>query len=109
MGKRKKRGTRFSDAMKYRRISEFVASVRKKLNISDEDLSGPLPELSCIAFGEFHNLLWRGLLCSREGTPKWDALQYPEILDGMYEEILKMERQQNLRSRAALSTRPALR
>ena len=72
MGKQRKRGTKPSDAMKYRRISEFVAATRKKLDITHEDLRGPLPELSCIAFGEFHNLLWRGLFYSREGTPKWE-------------------------------------
>ena len=66
-------------------IRTFVLEQRKRLGIAE--LKGPLPELSCTMHGEFHNLLWRGLMHTPES--RWHELRDREILDGAYREVLR--------------------
>lgn len=65
-------------------IRRFVLRKRQGLGITR--LPGPQPELSCLSFGEFRNLLWRGLLFSPE---PWRELDDPQILEGVYKEVLE--------------------
>ncbi|MBI2610067.1 hypothetical protein HYW53_02735 [Candidatus Giovannonibacteria bacterium] len=62
-------------------IRAFVEAERKKAGLVG--FSGALPEMSCIAEGEFHNLLWRKLM--RTPVTDWfGELDDPEVLDGVY-------------------------
>jgi len=72
-------------------IRKFVLKERMRHGITE--LKGPMPELSCIAVGEFHNLLWRSLMYTPESY--WHELSDPEILDGVYKEALKIEASKN--------------
>ncbi|MBI4085193.1 MAG: hypothetical protein HY432_01650 [Candidatus Liptonbacteria bacterium] len=66
-------------------IETFVKRKRKSLGITGfpGELSG---EMSCFAFGEFHNLLYRNLLYT--SPTEWFALADPEILLGVYREVV---------------------
>lgn len=68
-------------------VRAFVAKTRRRLGITR--LPGRLPELSCELHGEFHNLLWRVLLSTPE--EEW-GLRDPDILEGLYREVLWEER-----------------
>ena len=75
---------------KLKAIKNFVLKERKRCGITR--LGGPLPELSCEAFGEFHNLLFRGLLHTPE--EEWAGneriyLRDDNILNGAYLEVLR--------------------
>ena len=75
-----------SKAEKLEKIRTFVLEERKALGIIELAEHG-LTELSSISFGEFYNLLWRKLMHMPERL--WSELENPEILDGVYREVLR--------------------
>ncbi len=78
--------------MKTKEIYDFVVSEKKRLNISDREIGTNFRfELSCIAFGEFNNLLYSQLLLTRKGYGGWGELNSPEVLDGLLEFIKKIK------------------
>jgi len=69
------------------RIIAFVEDYRTRYNIIPTN--GYKPELSCYAFGEFYNLLYRQLVLTINGDAGWKEIENDEIRKGVLEEIKK--------------------
>jgi hypothetical protein len=68
-------------------IVEFVREYRANAGITPTP--GIKPELSCIAFGEGYNLLYRQLVTTFEGEGGWNELDCPEIRELVLRQIQK--------------------
>jgi hypothetical protein len=68
-------------------IKKFVEEYREKNNIIP-DTKNKL-ELSCEHFGEGYNLLYRGLILTKEDYGAWQEISDDEIRGLVIEEILK--------------------
>lgn len=66
-------------------IIEYVHDYRNKNNVIPTH--GYKPEPSCIAFGEFHNLLWCQLIPTTDGDGGWHEIDDYEICKGVYSYI----------------------
>ena len=78
------------DSAKMRMVLDFVRSERERMGVSDRELGlDSRPEPSCIAFGEFNNLLYCQLIYTREGYGNWGELNGSEVLDGLIDFIVK--------------------
>ena len=78
---------------KYEAIKRYVLAERKRLGITrltPERKS----EMSGEGFGEFTLLLERQLLTTPEGMGAWSDLQDEDILDGVYQEVVRADRNQ---------------
>ncbi|OGG44822.1 hypothetical protein A2673_02190 [Candidatus Kaiserbacteria bacterium RIFCSPHIGHO2_01_FULL_50_13] len=58
-------------------IEDFVHQYRREYDIVPTP--GCKSELSCIAFGEGWNLLFRQLITTKDGDGDWPSLQYADI------------------------------
>lgn len=73
-------------------VVDFVIEERKRMNVSDKDLGlKSRQEPSCIAFGEFNNLLYCQLIYTREGYGNWEELKGQEVLEGLLDYIAKIK------------------
>ncbi len=80
------------DSVKMKTVLDFVRGERKRMSVRNEDLGlDSRPEPSCIAFGEFNNLLYCQLIYTREGYGNWGELNGTEVLDGLIDFIAKIE------------------
>lgn len=71
------------------RITSYVHNYRKANNI--QPTHGSKMELSCYAFGEGHNLLYRQLIPTIDNDGCWDELDDPVIRRLVLDEIDKQE------------------
>lgn len=71
----------------HKEIRTFVLQERKRLGLKELSDS-PVFEGSCIAFGEFQNLLIQ-LIHTREGCGHWIVLEDPSLLQGVYREVCR--------------------
>ena len=73
-------------------IAEYVEKYRSQYNITPT--YGAKLELSCLAFGEGHNLLYRQLIPTTNGDGYWDCLDDPQIRQLVLDEIIKAKKQE---------------
>lgn len=74
-------------------VTQYVLAERKRRGITR--LTPEVKsEMSGEGFGEFALLLERQLLTTPEGMGAWSELQHEDILDGVYQEVLRAERNQ---------------
>ncbi len=82
------------DSAKLNKVVAFVNSERKRMGVRDENLGiTSRMEPSCIAFGEFNNLMYCQLIYTRKGYGNWGELNNPEVMDGLMDFIEKIERE----------------
>lgn len=68
-------------------IENFVEKYRTEHCI--EPTSGVKPELSCEAFGECYNLLYRQLITTVNSDGSWEELESPEVRELILDQIEK--------------------
>ncbi|GEM_PF-6412109 len=68
-------------------INDYVKEYRDKYNVVPS--YGTKLELSCLAFGEGYNLLYRQLIPTINGDGYWNSMDDPEIRQLVLDEITK--------------------
>ncbi len=86
------RSLKNNDYVKTKMVLDFVRSERERMGVRNENLGlESRPEPSCIAFGEFNNLLYCQLIYTKEGYGNWGELNGMEVLDGLIDFIAKIK------------------
>ena len=75
-------------ADKLARIERYVIDERSRIGIVSVDTSSKR-EPSGSVIDEFSSLLDIQLLTTAQGSGGWTALNVPEVLDGVYSEVLR--------------------